>query len=149
MVKPKDILLVIIQFILLIGFALSPKGVGPSFFYPFIDFTLTVTGILIASLAFLKLNTSFTPFPAPREKGMLETEGIYKFIRHPLYTGSLLIVLGIALYSSSYIRLIITGILYFLFLYKSGYEEQMLIEKYPEYKKYKSKTGRFIPKIST
>jgi len=56
--------------------------------------------------------------------------------------------LGIAFYTASYPRLAVTALLFILFHYKSRYEEQMLIEKFPGYVDYKLNTGRFLPKLS-
>jgi protein-S-isoprenylcysteine O-methyltransferase Ste14 len=145
MIKAKDFLLVTIQFLLLIAFGLMPPGFGAPFLLTFLGFSLTVSGILVLGFAFLKLSSNLTPFPTPKQKGTLETNGIYKYIRHPIYTGMLLTTLGIALYSASYGRLIITALLYFLFLYKSKYEEMMLLEKFEDYTDYKKRTGRFFP----
>jgi len=68
-------------------------------------------------------------------------------IRHPIYTGILLIAFGMALYMGSLFKILVFIALYVLFYYKSLYEEQRLMLFFPSYGVYKNKTGRFIPKI--
>jgi protein-S-isoprenylcysteine O-methyltransferase Ste14 len=146
--KTKDFLLVILQFLLFIVFTVLPAGFGPPFIFPFITFILTVGGLLIVATGMYQLGSNITPFPTPLKNASLTTEGIYKFIRHPIYTGILLCTFGISLYTASYPRLVISVLLYVLFEYKSRYEEQMLCEKFPGYVDYKLKAGRFFPRLT-
>lgn len=146
--KTKDFLLVILQFLLFIVFVIFPAGYGPPFIFPFLTFILTVTGLLIIAMSIFQLGSNITPFPTPLKNATLTTHGIYKLIRHPIYTGIIFTTLGIALYTASYPRLVVTALLYILFHYKSRYEEQMLIEKFPAYSIYKLNTGRFLPRLS-
>ncbi len=146
--KTKDFLLVILQFLLFIIFIALPAGFGHPFIYPFISFLLTVAGLLIIAMGIFQLGSNITPFPTPLSNSTLTTQGIYKIIRHPIYTGILFIALGIAIYTASYPRLAVSALLYILFQYKSRYEEQMLIEKFPGYVDYKLNAGRFLPRWS-
>jgi len=146
--KTKDFLLVILQFLLFIIFIVFPAGFGPPLIFPFISFILTVGGLLLIAISLFHLGSNITPFPTPVNHSTLITHGIYKIIRHPIYTGILFITLGIAFYTASYPRLAVTALLFILFHYKSRYEEQMLIEKFPGYVDYKLNTGRFLPKLS-
>lgn len=101
-------------------------------------------GFFIILLAILQLNKNLTPFPTPKEKGELISTGLYKYIRHPIYTGIFLASLGIAFYNSIYWQLVISIILLILFYFKSKYEESLLIEKYSDYESYIKKTRRFF-----
>ncbi|WP_417266182.1 methyltransferase family protein [Brumimicrobium sp.] len=71
--------------------------------------------------------------------------GVYKFIRHPIYTGLILSFFGFAIISDSGYRILITAVLFLLFYFKTIYEEKRLIEKFPSYLEYKSRSGRFFP----
>lgn len=146
--KTKDFLLVILQFCLFIVFIALPAGFGPPFIFPFITFVLTVGGLLIIAAGIYQLGSNISPFPTPLKSASLITNGIYKFIRHPVYTGILLCTLGISLYTASYPRLMISLMLYVFFEYKSRYEEQLLCEKFQGYQEYKHKTGRFFPRLA-
>lgn len=98
-------------------------------------------GFIVA--AFAGLGSSFTAVPEPNRKG-LRTGGIYKFVRHPMYTG--LILLGVAIsLSSRPLAWVFCGFLATVLLFKSILEDSMLGKAYPEFAGYKARTKRFIP----
>jgi protein-S-isoprenylcysteine O-methyltransferase Ste14 len=144
----KDLILVIIQVALLLLFIIIPVGYAPPMIPAFLCFFMTTTGILIASAGVLTIGKGFTPFPTPKASGQLKQTGIYKYIRHPMYSGIIIAGLGIAFYNSNIPRLIICLILWIFFEYKSRYEEKLLEQKYPEYSQYKAGTGRFFPSVN-
>lgn len=76
-------------------------------------------------------------------------QGIYKYIRHPIYSGSIIGVLGFGLVFRALIVLIFCLVLYFIiFRQRMIYEEQILEDKFgQEYVTYKKKTKRLIPFI--
>ncbi|PKP27121.1 MAG: hypothetical protein CVU03_00860 [Bacteroidetes bacterium HGW-Bacteroidetes-2] len=86
-------------------------------------------------------------FPTPKADGTLIQTGLYKYIRHPIYTSILMLFLGYSIYQNSFYKLIITLVLGVLFYFKSKYEEKQLAIKFPEYLAYKNKTGRCLPKV--
>ena len=113
----------------------------------FASLIVALFGAGILLLAMLQLNKTLSPFPTPLVTGQLITTGLYKFVRHPIYTGIILMAFGFGMYTGSIWRLTIALLLYGLFIFKSKYEEQLLIEKYKDYAAYKKITGRFFPKI--
>jgi protein-S-isoprenylcysteine O-methyltransferase Ste14 len=86
--------------------------------------------------------------PAPKDSAHLVTGGVYKFIRHPIYTGVIAGAFGIALIHGHVILFMLAGALLMLFWFKSRYEDDLLIAAYPEYADYKQRVGRFFPKLS-
>lgn len=110
-----------------------------------IGVALLILGILMGLLSLIQLNKNLSPFPTPISGSKLIETGLYKYIRHPIYTSILFALLGYALYSASFYRLLITTILLVLFYLKSRYEEKLLSQKFKEYSDYKKRTGRFIP----
>ncbi len=52
-------------------------------------------GVALAVTAGLVLGRSLTATPVPTERATLRTSGPYRWVRHPIYTGVLLIVLAI------------------------------------------------------
>jgi protein-S-isoprenylcysteine O-methyltransferase Ste14 len=101
-------------------------------------------GILLSAIT---IRSSLTAVPLPKEHGRLGTTGLYKYVRHPMYTSVLVLSLGIALLSGSIVKYVLVAGLYMLFYYKSKYEEQYLRQKYSDYGQYAEHTGRFIPFI--
>lgn len=78
----------------------------------------------------------------------LITEGVYSFIRHPIYTGLFLAVLGIEILAHSY--LVIPVSLVFSFgMYNLAKKEERLLTKHfgSKYENYMKKTKMFIPKL--
>jgi protein-S-isoprenylcysteine O-methyltransferase Ste14 len=145
-IKRLDFIYVTIQFVLLtIFFVPLIQDTFQSFFIiKYLGAIVSFLGFLIILLAILQLNKNLTPFPTPKENGELISTGLYKYIRHPIYTGIFLASLGIAFYNSTYWQLVISIILLILFYFKSKYEESLLIEKYSDYELYIKKTRRFF-----
>ncbi len=108
---------------------------------------LSLTGLAILIIAMVQLKRSLSPFPTPRSNAGLVQSGLYKFVRHPIYSGILLCLGAYAIYSGSGLRILLTLVLYILLLKKSSYEEQQLIKHYKNYEAYKKRTGRFFPKL--
>lgn len=82
-----------------------------------------------------------------RNNHTLVTSGLYKYIRHPMYAGSLFGVIGFGLVTQSPLTFLITLILHFvIYNQRSNYEEKILIEHFGDkYLEYASKTKKFIP----
>ncbi len=49
--------------------------------------TLMTVGVLQLGKAALDLGHSLTPMPKPTDQSTLKTNGIYRFVRHPIYGG--------------------------------------------------------------
>ena len=106
-----------------------------------------VVGGLTTLVAVLQLNVHLSPFPSPLPGSKLIENGIYKYIRHPIYTGIILAFFGFAFISDSGFRLLISTVLFLLFYFKTIYEEKRLIEMFPDYSQYRNRSGRFFPKF--
>ena len=84
-----------------------------------------------------------------REGHNIVDSGVYKYIRHPMYSAILLLVIIQALLLNNYIAglsgLISFGLLYFFRVKKE--EKMMLLEFGTDYEKYMKRTKRIIPFI--
>lgn len=145
----KDILFVSIQLLLFIIYTFNFKW-SFAFSNPtkFIGLILAIIGFLIVLSAILQLNKNLSPFPTPKNNSVLIQNGLYKFVRHPIYSGIILLFLGYGIYQDSIFKLLITFLLFILFYFKTNYEENQLQKKFPEYTLYKKKVGRFFIKFS-
>jgi protein-S-isoprenylcysteine O-methyltransferase Ste14 len=93
------------------------------------------------------LGSSLSPFPRPTDNSRLQVGGAYRFVRHPIYGGSMLVALGWSLMSSP-LALLATAFLAFIFELKSRREESMLVERFPEYDAYRRRVRwRFVPGV--
>lgn len=108
---------------------------------------ISVAGVVIGVVASLRLGTALTPTPVPSDRGQLTTTGLYRFVRHPIYTGVLTIVAGVVVRSGSVAKAVVALLLLVFFTVKARWEEQQLAERYPGYAEYAESTPRFIPRF--
>ena len=75
------------------------------------------------------------------------TDGPYRWIRHPSYTGMILIYLGIALAIGTWLGVFITlGLMLGASMYRISIEEKVLIEAFgTAYQDYMKSTWRLFP----
>lgn len=145
--QAQDYSYVIVQFVLFGAFLVELEAlqlVFP-FWLPIIGIALACAGVLLGTIAVLQLNTQLSPFPTPKEHSALITSGVFGLVRHPIYGGILLGLLGLSLYWESGYKLGIVVLLLVLFYFKSSYEERRLAAVFEEYEQYKKRTKRFVP----
>jgi protein-S-isoprenylcysteine O-methyltransferase Ste14 len=84
-----------------------------------------------------------------RKDHELVNKGVYRWVRHPMYFGSILGVIGFWLVSQAIIVPAISLLMYFwVFHNRLKYEEQILIDQFGiAYEKYMSETKKLIPFI--
>ncbi|MCH4824146.1 isoprenylcysteine carboxylmethyltransferase family protein [Gramella lutea] len=143
----KDYFFVGVQFLLFLIYFLDVEIIDfniPSWL-EVLALIIIVFGVIIFLVALLQLNRNLSPFPTPKSDSRLVKTGIYKYIRHPIYSGILITFLAYGIFTTSLFRILITFILYALFNLKSKYEEKQLRGRFPEYASYQKKTGRFFP----
>ena len=86
------------------------------------------------------------PTPVPTTRATLRTTGPYRFVRHPIYTGVLLIVVALAARSGTVVGLVIGAVTIAFFHAKAAWEEQRLAERFADYRSYAAVTPRFLPR---
>ncbi len=95
------------------------------------------------------LGRNWTPTLGIREDHTLVTEGIFKSIRHPMYTAHLLWALAQPLILPNWIigfSFLVTQIFQYLLRIKP--EEQMMLDLFgDQYQEYMNNTGRFLPRL--
>jgi len=145
--KKADFIYVAIQLLLFLAYTYELKTIDISTNYnSFLGGFMLFIGILLTIIALLQLNRQLSPFPTPKNGSELIETGLYKFVRHPIYTGIISTLLGYALLSNSLYKIGISFLLLTLFFFKSKYEEKRLKQFFENYSSYRNKTGRFIPK---
>lgn len=119
-------------------------------FLEYILFCLTVSGMIIRFKAYQDLGNLYTFNIGIREDHKLVTTGIYKYIRHPGYTGGFLICIPLWLFTNVNIFITLVTIASTIYIYwnRIKYEELMLIEHFgTEYIQYSNSTKRLIPYV--
>ncbi len=107
---------------------------------------LVVFGFLIILLGILNLNENIAPFSNPKKKAGLISNGIYGYVRHPIYLGIIIAMFSYSFYTLSIVKLLISIVLVVALYFKTNYEEKFLMKNFSDYKNYKETTGRFFPK---
>jgi protein-S-isoprenylcysteine O-methyltransferase Ste14 len=110
---------------------------------------LIALGLLIRWNAILKLKENFTVDVSVRRDQSIVKDGIYKFIRHPAYLGSLISFLGLSLmFMNAFTFLIIIIPITISFLHRINIEEKVLTQEIgKEYMEYSTQTKKLIPFI--
>jgi protein-S-isoprenylcysteine O-methyltransferase Ste14 len=105
---------------------------------------LLIAGLSFTIYAALCLRTCFALSPEARG---LVTTGAYKLVRHPLYLGEFVSLLGMLLPVLSPF----TALVYLLFgafqLARMGMEERVLAAAFPEYAAYRAATPALFPRL--
>lgn len=74
-----------------------------------------------------------------------QRRGIYRYVRHPMYTGVMTVALGFVVAGPTVLGGIAFSVLVASTYARALVEERMLAEKQPEYIEYRERTKRFIP----
>jgi protein-S-isoprenylcysteine O-methyltransferase Ste14 len=143
-------LYVVVQAILLIALFFGPKDIFglPTMLNQtlwWIGQILFYSGIVIAIWAAILLGPNLTPLPKPKPSGEFIQSGLYRFVRHPIYFGVILVCFGWAGIEQTLFTLVLAIILLIFFDLKSRQEEIWLTEKFSEYDVYKQNTKKLIP----
>jgi len=107
-----------------------------------------VFAVWLGYLAHRTLDTSFTATLKTLEDHRFVTDGIYRWIRHPMYTSFFAILAtNFLLTLNGFIGGL--GLIYaLLIIERVGHEEEMLLETFGEaYESYVDCTGRFFPRL--
>lgn len=133
--------------ILVSRFALGRISILP--YQQIFGLILIAVGLLIRWIAILKLKENFTVDVSVRKDQSIVINGIYKFIRHPSYLGSLLSFLGLSLmFINVFTLLIIIIPITISFLHRINIEEKVLTQELgTEYTEYSKQTKKLIPFI--
>jgi|TARA_B110000503_G_scaffold44382_1_gene72438 protein-S-isoprenylcysteine O-methyltransferase Ste14 len=149
--KSRAYTLVLMQFLLIALLLLSPRQESP---YGGVSEIVGVFGVGLIALgsgvllvSFIGLGNSLTALAIPKDNGTLVTHGIYSRVRHPIYFGLLVMSFGVMLDAGYWPQVIVVMLLYVLLSNKADFEESMLRERYPQYKKYAERTPRFFPRL--
>lgn len=96
------------------------------------------------------LGRNFSPTLVVREHHQLITHGLYRWVRHPMYSAFFLFELGICLLTASwFIGLTGTLLILLIVVLRVPKEEAMMIETFgDQYREYMKHTGRLIPRFT-
>lgn len=106
------------------------------------------SGVGIAVVSSTSLGKGLTALPLPNERAELRTGGLYRYVRHPIYTGVLTAAIGRTVLLRNRWAVPVSAGLVALLAVKSRFEETHLRSRFPGYEEYARGTPRFLPSIS-
>lgn len=109
---------------------------------------LAVAGVVTTLFARRELSRNWSKDAALVEDQELVTSGPYRWVRHPIYSGYLALLLGSALLFETVGLFALTAFQAAFLTVKAQREETLLAEAFPgQYTAYRSAAGRLIPRL--
>src|SRR5262245_31780819 len=114
---------------------------------PAIGTLLLALGLGFSVWARLHLGRNWSQQVVVKEDHTLIRTGPYRYVRHPIYTGVLLGMLGMAIAIGQWRALLGFAFMLVSFTIKSRYEERRMRETFSEYADYQRRTAALIPYV--
>jgi protein-S-isoprenylcysteine O-methyltransferase Ste14 len=112
----------------------------------YIGLALTVAGCVLAVWARVFLGRNWSALVTVKKDHTLIRNGPYSFVRHPIYSGLLLAMLGTAVAEGEIRGFVAIAMALFAWWGKSLVEEQFMTEQFgAEYTEYQHRVKRLIP----
>lgn len=115
----------------------------------FAGLLLAAWGIIISMRAFKSYDAkAFLGLSDLKSEDEFKTDGLLQYVRHPLYSGSILLFIGFFLYIPTLINMISSSLAIVYFLIGIQFEEKKLIRLFGErYLEYKKNTPMLVPRL--
>ncbi len=109
---------------------------------------LGLGGLGFIAFAMLTLGANLTPFPAPTAENTLVRSGPFRVVRHPIYGGIVVTLLGAGLAMGRLAPLLVALLTLAFLAAKSKHEERLLERRHPSYGDYREEVRwRVLPFI--
>jgi len=102
-------------------------------------------GLWLWAFGMMLFKKNYGLLPEVGRKHVLITKGPYRFIRHPIYSGMLILALALLLNYFNFLRIFLFLLLLASTILKSDQEEKILVKHFKDYPDYQKKTRRLIP----
>lgn len=127
------------------NYSLQNRTISDSGLMLAIGFIVFLTGLAVAVWARIYLGKNWGMPMSQKQDPELVTSGPYHYVRHPIYSGILLAMLGSAIAASAF-WLAVFAIAGLYFTYSAVEEERLMAKQFPKvYPAYKRKTKMLIP----
>ena len=105
-----------------------------------------VVAVWLGYLSHRTLGTSYTATLKTMEGHRLVAQGIYRWIRHPMYASFFAILMADFLLTANWLIGLLGLVYSLLIVERVSHEERMMLDTYgEEYRHYMRRTGRFFP----
>jgi protein-S-isoprenylcysteine O-methyltransferase Ste14 len=122
------------------------EGFGPTGnLLPLLGALVIAAGLALAVWARAHLGRNWSGIITVKEGHTLVRTGPYRIVRHPIYTGLLLAVIGTAVAIGEWRGVLAIIFVLIGFLRKIRVEEERMSENFPEYAEYRQQTAVLIP----
>jgi protein-S-isoprenylcysteine O-methyltransferase Ste14 len=138
---------------IIIGVIVGIIGIGHiNLWYPYLSYlgiAFIIAGFVFRQMAIKTLEQYFSVNLRIVQGHEIIKTGMYGYIRHPSYTGTLISFLGLGLGLASWLSIVVVFVpILIVHLHRMNIEEKMLVAHFGnDYIEYMSKTKRLIPKI--
>jgi protein-S-isoprenylcysteine O-methyltransferase Ste14 len=109
---------------------------------------VTAAGLAVAVWARFILGRNWSGTITFKEDHELITRGPYAYVRHPIYSGLLLMMLGTAIESARLRTFLLLALVLVVLRIKAHFEEKLMIRHFPEaYPEYRRRVKALIPGV--
>lgn len=111
---------------------------------------LTSVSVMLVAWTNYALDKNFSTTLRVRANHTLVTIGPYRWVRHPMYTAILILLVAVGLLSANwFIGLSVLPFIVVIMILRTRKEEAMLVDKFGDaYRVYQQQTGQFLPRWS-
>ncbi len=118
----------------------------PSYTVEFIGSFFAVVGVIGAVWARTTLGRNWSGYVTYKKDHELVTNGPYRWVRHPIYSSLLLMLIGTFIYDPTLVVIIIFPVYFGIFFWRIRKEEEIMINLFGnKYRNYMKRTKRLIP----
>ena len=128
--------------------ALSARFLPRNPVFDWLGVLLTFAGVAVSVWARQALGRNWSADVTIRQDHTLVRSGPYASVRHPIYTGILLSLLGTAIAIGEWRALVALGVVAVGFTFKARKEERFLAEEFgPVFEEHRKRTGFLLPRL--
>jgi protein-S-isoprenylcysteine O-methyltransferase Ste14 len=106
---------------------------------------LCVLGLALMALALGTIRDNIQIAPEPKAGAHLVTTGVYARLRHPIYTGIVVTIVGLLVRRPALVPALVAAAVVGFLAFKTRYEESRLLARYPEYADYRRRSWGLLP----
>ena len=104
--------------------------------------------VVLGGSAAWMIRRKITAMPAPADGAALFETGPFAIVRHPIYAAVIIGFVGLSTKGGNLAALLLSLLLIPFFYSKTRHEEQLLVERFPEYVRYRKRVAsRILPWI--